>query len=414
MVVGDDDQSIYRFRGASFAAFAEFDARFSRPPTHDPTATPPGLPPRLRIEQNFRSVGHVLTGANRLITSNETRFEADKRLSTDRQDGAPIELLVCAGPEDEAVAIVDVIQALTPRGPVIAGRTSPSCTASTSTARRSWRGCATRTSRTRSSVGCPCSRRPRSATSSRASGPIANPHDDVALVRMMTAGPWRLDALEILRVTRMANFDRGQLLEAVKKIVDEGRVEVDQVARPAEGAPTSRSSCRRGMRAKLRQLLGALDELNPLTLREGPFTILERYLERTGQVLDLSRPTRSRPKRTVTNIASFMRFAADWQAANPSGTLGDFVGVPRRVPGGRRRAADERGAVRGRRRRAADDPVPGEGPRVPDRVRPEPARRRVADEGAWAAASSRASCCARPCRRATSTPTRSGGSCTWR
>ncbi len=39
MVVGDDDQSIYRFRGASFAAFAEFDARFSRPPTHDPTAT---------------------------------------------------------------------------------------------------------------------------------------------------------------------------------------------------------------------------------------------------------------------------------------------------------------------------------------------------------------------------------------
>ena len=36
MVVGDDDQSIYRFRGASFAAFAEFDTRFARPPTHDP------------------------------------------------------------------------------------------------------------------------------------------------------------------------------------------------------------------------------------------------------------------------------------------------------------------------------------------------------------------------------------------
>ena len=48
MVVGDDDQSIYRFRGASFAAFAEFDARFSRPPAHDPTRPPPGPPPRLR------------------------------------------------------------------------------------------------------------------------------------------------------------------------------------------------------------------------------------------------------------------------------------------------------------------------------------------------------------------------------
>ncbi len=89
MVVGDDDQSIYRFRGASFAAFAEFDARFSRPPAHDPTRHPPGPPPRLRIEQNFRSVGHVLTAANRLIASNETRFEPDKRLTTDRPDGDP-------------------------------------------------------------------------------------------------------------------------------------------------------------------------------------------------------------------------------------------------------------------------------------------------------------------------------------
>ena len=53
MVVGDDDQSIYRFRGASFAAFVEFDRRFSGPPRHDSAAPAPGLPPRLRIEENF-------------------------------------------------------------------------------------------------------------------------------------------------------------------------------------------------------------------------------------------------------------------------------------------------------------------------------------------------------------------------
>ena len=79
------------------------------------------------------------------------------------------------------------------------------------------------------------------------------------------------------------------------------------------------------MRAKLRQLLGALDELNPLTFREGPHTILERFLERTGQVLDLIAADTLESKRTVTNIASFMRFAADWQAANPRGTLAGFV-----------------------------------------------------------------------------------------
>src|SRR4029078_13693516 len=48
MVVGDDDQSIYRFRVASFAAFNEFDRRFASPPIHDPEGKAPGPPPRLR------------------------------------------------------------------------------------------------------------------------------------------------------------------------------------------------------------------------------------------------------------------------------------------------------------------------------------------------------------------------------
>ena len=128
MVVGDDDQSIYRFRGASFAAFAEFDARFSLPPAHDRSGTPPGPPLRLRIDQNFRSVGHVLTVANRLIECNETRFAPDKRLRTDRAAGVPVQLLVCAGAEDEAVAIVDASRrwrARLPRARSSGGRASP-------------------------------------------------------------------------------------------------------------------------------------------------------------------------------------------------------------------------------------------------------------------------------------------------
>jgi DNA helicase-2/ATP-dependent DNA helicase PcrA len=331
MVVGDDDQSIYRFRGASFAAFAEFDARFARPPAHDPTARPPGPPPRLRIEQNFRSVGHVLTGANRLIARNETRFEPDKRLVTDRPDGDPIELLVCAGPEDEAVAIVDAITALVGQGD------------RSGTGRR-WTDVAVlyRKHRHREPIvarlrdeeipytvvgGLSLFETPEIRDLEQAMRAITDPHDDVALVRMMTAGPWRLDALEILRVSRMAKFDRAHLLETVKAIVESGRVEVDRVPGTHEEAEpaTAEVDAPAGTRAKLRQLLGALDELNPLTFREGPHTILERYLERTGQVLDLIAADTLEAKRTVTNIASFLRFATDWQAANPSGTLAGFV-----------------------------------------------------------------------------------------
>ena len=155
---------------------------------------------------------------------------------------------------------------------------------------------------------------------------IADPHDDVALVRMMTAGPWRLDALEILRVSRTAKFERAHLLETIKAIVESGQVEVDVVNERREDGPNHEAVDAPALtRAKLRQLLAALDELTPLTFREGPHTILERFLERTGVVLDLIAADTLEAKRIVTNIASFMRFAADWQAANHAGTLSGFV-----------------------------------------------------------------------------------------
>ena len=326
MVVGDDDQSIYRFRGASFAAFAEFDTRFARPPAHDPGATPPGPPPRLRIEQNFRSVRNVLTAANRLIANNETRFEPDKRLTTDRPDGDPVELVVCAGAEDEAVAIVDAIKSMVGEG---TGRT--------------WTDVAVlyRKHKHREAIvarlrdedipytvvgGLSLFDTPEIRDLEQALRAIADPHDDVALVRMMTAGPWRLDALEILRVTRTAKFDRAHLLETVGSIVASGQVEVDVVNERREDGPEHEAVDAPAVtRAKLRQLQDALDELNPLTFREGPHTILERFLERTGTVLDLIAADTLESKRTVANIARFMRFAADWQAENPRGTLAGFV-----------------------------------------------------------------------------------------
>ena len=178
MVVGDDDQSIYRFRGASFAAFAEFDRRFARPARATTRPAPAPAPPaRLRIEENFRSVEHVLTVANRLIERNaaplragqaaaaDARPRASRSSSSSRRrrgrgarDRRPHQGLAGWEPSRTAEA---------PMRPT--GRTSPSSTASTGTARRSSPGSATRASRTPSSAGCRCSRRRRSATSSRAS-----------------------------------------------------------------------------------------------------------------------------------------------------------------------------------------------------------------------------------------------------
>jgi DNA helicase-2/ATP-dependent DNA helicase PcrA len=310
MVVGDDDQSIYRFRGASFAAFKEFDARFSAPPAHDPTATPPGRPPRLRIEQNFRSVRRVLDRANGLIGNNATRYEPDKRLRTQRPDGPNVQLILCAGPEDEAVAIVEVIRE----------RVGDS---------KNWGDAAIlyRKHKHRDEIvkrlrdedipytvvgGLSLFATPEIRDLEQSLRAIADPEDDVALTRMMTAGPWRLDPLEMLQVTRLHRFDTDQhLLEVIHRMIEVG----DDDATPTQAATM----------AKLRRLLNVITELAPLTHREGPHTIVERFLELTGQVLDLLGTGTKEAHRAVANIGSFMRFAADWQAAHPKGSVQGFV-----------------------------------------------------------------------------------------
>ena len=176
MVVGDDDQSIYRFRGASYAAFVEFDRRFAARPPHDPTGHAPGPPPRLRLEENFRSTEphpHGRQPAHRAQRARATRPTSSLRptaatgrsrsssssrptSTTRRARSSTASRPRRLGPGDRR----------TRRRPT--GRTTPSSTASTDIARRSSTGCARRASRTASSAGCRSSRRRRSATSSRA------------------------------------------------------------------------------------------------------------------------------------------------------------------------------------------------------------------------------------------------------
>ena len=317
MVVGDDDQSIYRFRGASFAAFTEFDRRFSQPPRHDANALPATAPLRLKIEQNFRSVGRVLEAANRLIGRNNTRFLPDKRLWSERPIGPQVQVVVCGGAEDEAVAIVDAI-----RGCV--GDDKRWSDAAVLYRKHKHREAIVARLRDEDIPytvvgGLSLFATPEIRDLEQALRAIADPHDDVALTRMMTAGPWRLDALEILHVTNVARFDRRRhLIEVVHQLVDAG-----ETRNPDD--PETTAAIQPATRAKLRRLLDAVEELHGQTWREGPHTILERFLELTGQVLDLLGAGTGDAHRAVANIGSFLRFAADWQAAHPKGSLGGFV-----------------------------------------------------------------------------------------
>ncbi len=91
--VGDDDQAIYRFRGASFASFLLMKQAF------------PSLKV-IRLTRNYRSTPTLLSAAGRLIRRNgPDRYDPEKQLQTDNPDGPPVEVWVCPDERQEAEAV---------------------------------------------------------------------------------------------------------------------------------------------------------------------------------------------------------------------------------------------------------------------------------------------------------------------
>jgi DNA helicase-2/ATP-dependent DNA helicase PcrA len=99
--VGDDDQSIYRFRGAEVGNMRDFEREFR-------------VDSVIRLEQNYRSHGNILAAANAIITHNRNRL--GKNLWTDRGEGEPIRVFEAFADLDEARWVVEEIQSLVREG----------------------------------------------------------------------------------------------------------------------------------------------------------------------------------------------------------------------------------------------------------------------------------------------------------
>lgn len=96
-VVGDDDQSIYGWRGADIRNILDFEKDF------------PGAK-LIRLEQNYRSTTPILQAANAVISHNSGR--KGKTLFTTRKGGEPIQLKRCISEREEAMYVVDTIDDL--------------------------------------------------------------------------------------------------------------------------------------------------------------------------------------------------------------------------------------------------------------------------------------------------------------
>ena len=99
--VGDDDQSIYAFRGADVQNMHRFKREFS-------------VQHEIKLEQNYRSHGHILDAANALIANNTGRL--GKNLWTDAGAGEPIRVMEAASDMLEAFWLIDEVRNLIAEG----------------------------------------------------------------------------------------------------------------------------------------------------------------------------------------------------------------------------------------------------------------------------------------------------------
>jgi DNA helicase-2/ATP-dependent DNA helicase PcrA len=93
-VVGDDAQSIYSFRGADIRNILDFEKDFPEAKV-------------VRLEQNYRSTGTIISAADQVIRRNRDRLV--KNLWTENPGGEPVTIMTCDGDREEAAVVVNAI-----------------------------------------------------------------------------------------------------------------------------------------------------------------------------------------------------------------------------------------------------------------------------------------------------------------
>lgn len=278
--VGDDDQAIYRFRGASHGAFAMFGQAF---PGHS----------IVYLSRNYRSTRKILRAAGTVIARND-RYAEKPALSSQNPEGCPVFLLKAKTPEDEAAWVADEIERIARKG------TAYGSMAVLYRAHH-YRDLLAQTLGAR---GVPLSIRGLSILSAPILRDVIawlrvihSPHDNISLTRVMLAPCWRIPESAAQRVRDRASRGRMSLYdaltrdpEAVDGIAAGGWDELHKVLKTFRRL--ARSSTVAGLAAKLADRLG---------WPAAAGAVEQRYLE------------------------TFQKFLSEWEEKSETRRLAEFI-----------------------------------------------------------------------------------------
>jgi len=290
-VVGDADQSIYAFRGATIRNIMEFEADYPNART-------------IKLEQNYRSTQTILSAANAVISRNPGR--APKRLWTDAGAGAPIVGYVADNEHEEARFIAQEIDRLGDDDGVRPGDVAIFYRANAQS--RALEEVLIRVGLPYKVVGGTRFYERREVKDAVAYlRAIANPDDDVNLRR-------------ILNVPKRGLGDRSQAMLAA--FADQERISFGAALERVEEAPGLGSRAVTGLRA-FADLMSGLREL--AESGAGPGEILGAVLDRTGYLAELRASEDPQDASRVENLAELHAVATEFEASEPDGDLADFL-----------------------------------------------------------------------------------------
>ncbi|AWW38034.1 MULTISPECIES: DNA helicase PcrA [Streptomyces] len=293
-VVGDADQSIYAFRGATIRNILQFEEDY-------PDAT------TILLEQNYRSTQTILTAANAVIERNESR--RPKNLWTNAGAGARITGYVADTEHDEAQFVADEIDRLTDTGEAKSGDVAVFYR--TNAQSRVFEEVFIR-------VGLPY----------KVVGGVRfyerkEVRDVLAYLRVLSNPEDSVPLRRILNVPKRGIGDRAEAM--VDALAQRERISFPQALKRVDEAY--------GMAARstnaVKRFNTLMEDLRTIVESgAGPATILEAVLERTGYLAELQASTDPQDETRIENLQELAAVALEFEqerGEGESGTLSDFL-----------------------------------------------------------------------------------------
>ncbi len=313
-VVGDSDQSIYAFRGATIRNIEEFEQDYPAART-------------ILLEQNYRSTQNILDAANAVISRNSGRRK--KNLFTDSGAGAPVIGYVADSEHDEARWISSEIDRLAdeegvrPRDVAVFYRTNAQS--------RALEEAFLRSGQPYKVVGGTRFYERREIKDAIAYlRAVDNPDDDVNVRRVLNVPKRGLgDKAEAVLAEHAARYDvsfgtavadAAGALRPLEEGEGAGDLDAGGSEPPVVEGLTTRA---RTQVTRFHELLTGLR--HQLAAGDGVADLLDSVLDASGYLAELRASDDPQDATRVENLAELHSVAADFQAANPGAVLADFL-----------------------------------------------------------------------------------------